>query len=179
MPLPSLTPYQSDKIIIIKYLKQNNNRIQVMKNVFSANDSQEIINRINQLTSATKQLWGKMSVAQMLAHCNVTYEMVYEDKHPKPNFLMRFILKTIVKNMVVSEKPYAHNSKTAPVFIIKEDKSFDIEKKRLIEHIIKTQELGETHFDGKASHSFGVLNKNEWNNMFYKHLDHHLQQFGT
>ena len=150
-----------------------------MKNIFSAPDSQEIINRINQLTPTTPQLWGKMGAAKMLAHCNVTYEMVYEDKHFKPNILMRFILKTFVKNAVVNEKPYPHNSRTAPVFIIKEDKNFDVEKKRLIEHINKTQELGEDHFDGMASHSFGMLNKNEWNNMFYKHLDHHLQQFGV
>ena len=44
---------------------------------------------------------------------------------------------------------------------------------------MKTQELGEAHFEGKESHSFGPLNKTEWNNMFYKHADHHLTQFGV
>jgi hypothetical protein len=43
----------------------------------------------------------------------------------------------------------------------------------------KTQNLGENHFDGKESHSFGKLLKGEWNNLFYKHLDHHLRQFGV
>lgn len=151
----------------------------MIKNIFSETDSQEIIRRINQLSPETKGLWGKMGVAQMLAHCNVTYEMVYDNKHPKPGFLMRFILKKFVKNAVVNEKTYSHNSKTAPVFIIKEDKDFEAEKNRLIEHISKTQELGESHFDGKPSLSFGKLSKNEWNNMFYKHLDHHLRQFGV
>jgi SRSO17 transposase len=46
-------------------------------------------------------------------------------------------------------------------------------------YIIKTQELGATHFEGKESHSFGTLTSTEWNNMFYKHLDHHLGQFGV
>ena len=34
-------------------------------------------------------------------------------------------------------------------------------------------------FEGKESNSFGPLTKGEWNNMFYKHLDHHLSQFGV
>ena len=75
--------------------------------------------------------------------------------------------------------PYKHNNPTAPQFIIKETKDFDVEKKRLIDFIAKTQELGENHFNNKASNSFGNLNKTEWNNMFYKHLNHHFTQFGV
>lgn len=150
-----------------------------LPNIFSKSVADEIIGRINNLTPDTKGQWGKMTVGQMLAHCNVTYEMVYEDKHPKPNAFMRFILKTLVKKTVVNEVPYKHNSQTAPQFIMKETKDFEAEKKRLIDYIQKTQQLGGSHFDGKASHSFGSLNTTEWNNMFYKHLDHHLRQFGV
>lgn len=150
-----------------------------MKNIFEQAVSNEVIDRINRLSPTTQRLWGKMSVAQMLAHCNVSYELVYDNKHPKPNAFMRFILKNLVKNKVVSETPYKHNGQTAPAFVIKDEKNFEVEKNRLITYIKKTQELGEQHFDGKESHSFGVLNKTEWNNMFYKHLDHHLQQFGV
>ena len=150
-----------------------------MKNIFEKSIAEEFVNRINQLKPDSQPLWGKMNVAQMLAHCNVTYELVYEHKHRKPNVLLKFILKTFVKNVVVSETPYKRNNQTAPYFIIKDERKFDLEKKRLIEHIIKTQELGEAHFDKKESHSFGILSVSEWNNMFYKHLDHHLRQFGV
>jgi hypothetical protein len=150
-----------------------------MKSIFNQSDTAEIINRINQLTPTTERRWGKMTVAQMLAHCNVSYEMIYDDKHPKPNAFMRFVLKNLVKSKVVSEKPYLRNSRTAPQFIIKDDKNFEEEKKRLIDYITKTQQLGEAHFDGKESHSFGALSKGEWNNMLYKHLNHHLSQFGV
>jgi len=150
-----------------------------MKNIFNSSDCQEIIARINQLTPTTKAVWGKMSVSQMLAHCNVTYELVYDNKHPQPKGFMKFILKLLVKNTVVSEKPYKHSSQTAPVFIISDEKDFEVEKKRLVDYITKTQQLGEKEFDGRESHSFGTLNKTEWNNMFYKHLDHHLRQFGV
>lgn len=148
-------------------------------NVFNAQDCATIISRINQLKSTTPAQWGKMNVAQMLAHCNVTYEMVFEDKHPKPNPIMKWVLKTMVKKKVLTEVPYPKNSPTAPAFMIKGDKDFQNEKTRLIDFINKTQQLGESYFDGKESHSFGKLNKVEWNCMFAKHLDHHLSQFGA
>ena len=76
-----------------------------MKNIFTREIAGGIIDRIDKLRSDTKPLWGKMSVGQMLAHCNVTYEMVYENKHPKPNTFKRFLLKLFVKKIVISEKP--------------------------------------------------------------------------
>jgi hypothetical protein len=150
-----------------------------LPNIFTKELSANMIQRINKLTPDTKGLWGKMSVDQMLAHCNVTYEMVYEDKHPKPNAFVKFLLKMMVKNKVVTETPYQKNGRTAPAFIITDAKVFAAEKTRLIGFIERTQQLGENSFDGKESHSFGNLTKTEWNNMFYKHLDHHLSQFGT
>lgn len=150
-----------------------------MKSIYNQNDTQELISRINSLNNSSQPLWGKMNISQMLAHCNVTYEMAFEDKHPKPKGFMKFILKYFVRNMVVNEKPYKKSSQTAPAFIITDERVFETEKNRLIQYIIKTQELGESYFDGKESISFGILNKTEWNNMFYKHLDHHLSQFGV
>lgn len=150
-----------------------------MKNIFTKQITDEIIARIENLSSATQPIWGKMSVAQMLAHCCVTYEMVYTDKHPRPNAFTRFMMKTLIKNIVTSEKPYVKNGRTARQFLIVEEKEFELEKNRLIDFITKTQELGEQKFEGKESHSFGKLTAKEWNNLFYKHLDHHLRQFGV
>ena len=150
-----------------------------MKNIFDKEISNKIIDRINNLTPTTQPNWGKMSVSQMLAHCCVAYEMVYTNKHPRPNAFVRFMLKSFVKKTVVNDKVYAKNGRTAPQFIISDEREFNSEKKRLVDYIIKTQELGENYFDGKESHSFGKLTKQEWNNSFYKHLDHHLNQFGV
>jgi hypothetical protein len=150
-----------------------------MKNVFDSSDCQEFIDRINKLTPETQPLWGKMSVDKMLAHCNVTYEYIFENKYKKPTGIKKLFLKLLVKNFVVGEKPYRKNTATAPDFLIKNEKDFSFEKDRIIGFIKKVQELGAEHFDGKESHSFGPLNKTEWNNMLAKHLDHHLNQFGV
>jgi Protein of unknown function (DUF1569) len=150
-----------------------------LQNIFTKEISDATIARINSLTNATQAKWGKMSVGQMLAHCNITYEMDLENTHKKPGAFGKFLMKLFVKNIVVSEKPYTQNSRTAPAFIITESKDFDKEKNRLISYIQKVQQLGESQYDGKESHSFGNLNKTEWNNLFYKHLNHHLSQFGV
>lgn len=120
-----------------------------------------------------------MSVDKMLAHCNVAYQMAFEDIHPKPNGFKKWMLKNFIKPIVLNNKPYKRYSRTAPQFLITDAKNFDLEKARLINYILKTIELGEDYFDNKESHSFGKLTKTEWNNMFYKHLDHHLSQFGV
>lgn len=150
-----------------------------LPNIFSKSVADGVVNRINALSASTQPKWGKMSVDQMLAHCNVTYEMVYTDMHPKPNFLMGFILKSFVKKSVVNEVPYKQNSQTAPQFVMKSSKDFEAEKQRLINHINQVQAEGSNAFEGRESHSFGKLSTTEWNNMFYKHLDHHLTQFGV
>ena len=150
-----------------------------MKSVFSKEETDKLLSRSNNLTQSSRPFWGKMIVSQMLAHCNVPYEMIYTDNYPKPNLFKRFLLKIFVKKAVVGEKPYPKNGRTAPQFIITNDRDFEKEKKQLISYLIKTQKLGENYFNNKENHSFGRLTKEEWNRMFYKHLDHHLKQFGV
>ncbi|MFT4524641.1 MAG: hypothetical protein ACI9FU_001096 [Granulosicoccus sp.] len=150
-----------------------------MKNIFDKAVSGELIARINNLTADTAPNWGTMNVGQMLAHCCVSYEFVFEDIHKKPNAVKRFLLTLLIKPSVVSDKPYSNNSRTAPVFIKDGTHDFDVEKGRLTGYINKSQELGTAHFDGLDYQSFGKMTTTEFSNCFYKHLDHHLKQFGV
>jgi hypothetical protein len=151
----------------------------MIKSVFNPADVAELKDRINKLTPQTTALWGKMNVSQMLAHANVSYEMAYTDKHPRPGAFMRLILKVLVKDKVVGPKLYKRSTPTAPAFIIKDERDFETEKARLFDYLDHTLQLGKDHFEGRESLSFGRLTADEWNVMFYKHLNHHLQQFGV
>lgn len=150
-----------------------------LPNIFDSVVAEGIIQRIEHLKPDSPALWGKMDVAQMLAHCNVTYDLIYTDKYPKPGFFVRLMLKAFVKNSVTGEVHYKKNLATGPQFRISDAKVFEEEKQLLISNIRKTQAFGAQWFEGKESHSFGPLSAQEWNNMFYKHLDHHLSQFGV
>ncbi len=151
-----------------------------MTNILSPEGAESFIERINTLEPNLQPLWGKMSVGQMLAHCNVAYQFLYEpEKFKRPNPFVRLILKTFIKEMVVGERPYKKNSRTAPDFIVSDTRNFENEKNKLIANILRTQQSGEKHFDGLENFSFGKLTKEEWNNLFAKHLDHHLKQFNV
>ena len=154
-----------------------------MEDIFSKPVASSVIARFDALQPDTKPQWGTMDAAQMLAHCNCIYDMVYDPeyakKNPPPNALVRALLKLFLKPVVVGPKPYKHNSRTAPEFLIKSNKDFARERERITAYIYKTQELGAAHFDGKHSPAFGALSSAEWNVLFHKHVDHHLRQFGA
>jgi hypothetical protein len=150
-----------------------------LPNVFLKETSDALLERLALLKCDSKPLWGKMNVAQLLAHLNVSYDLAYERMSSQHNFLMSWILKIFIKPLVVNEKPYKRNSSTAPLFIIANSRDFDTEMTKLIANIKDTQEKGAAYFEGKTSDSFGRLSAIEWNNLFYKHLDHHFRQFGV
>ncbi|RVU24791.1 DUF1569 domain-containing protein [Sandaracinomonas limnophila] len=148
-----------------------------LPNIFSKEVCDSIIQRLNQIQPDSKPNWGTMNASQMMAHCCVTYEMAFENIHKQPPAIVRFFLRKFVKPMIVNEKKYGKNLKTAKEFIIADDKEFDKEKTRLIAYINKAKDLGPEYFEGKPSLIFGKLTSVEWNNMFIKHLEHHLEQF--
>lgn len=150
-----------------------------MEHIFDIEVSRKIVMRINQLTADAQPQWGKMNVAQMLAHCCVTYETVYTDKHSEPNAFVKLILKLFVKKIVTNEVPYKKNGQTAPHFLISDQREFEKERERLIDYVERAQKDGAAFYENRTSHSFGVLSLQEWSNLFYKHLDHHLTQFGV
>jgi Protein of unknown function (DUF1569) len=151
----------------------------MMKDIFTIDVTNEVLERIEKLNHESQPEWGKMNVAQMLAHCNVTYDMVFTDHYVKAKAFKKFLLSSLVKNAVVNDKPYKKNIRTAPQFLIVDEREFETEKTKLVAHIKKVQDLGPDHFEGKESNSFGNLTARQWNNMFYKHIDHHLSQFGV
>jgi hypothetical protein len=150
-----------------------------MRNIFDIKVTQEIIDRVNTLNPDSLAIWGKMNASQMLAHCNVTYAMLFDNNYKNATGLKKWIIKTFIKPVVLSEKPFKKNSPTSGYYKMREDKDFDVEKKRLLDYLDKTQKLGAAYFEGKESVSFGELSSKEWNTIFYKHLDHHLNQFGV
>ena len=151
-----------------------------MQNVFDAKDAQEYINRINNLTPETQRKWGKMSVDQVLAHLNVAYDLTFTpEKFPKPSFIAKFLLSRFVKSKITNEIPYKQSLPTSPAFIIADERNFEEEKAKLIDNIQRVQQLGREAFEGKENINFGKMTAQDWNNMFAKHLNHHLDQFGV
>jgi hypothetical protein len=150
-----------------------------MKDIFDPTVISELKSRVGRLNESSQQLWGKMNAAQMIAHVNVAYELDDTSKYPPVGAVKKFFMKLFLKPIVVSEKPYKPNSPTAPEFKVSDKQVFEQQKSNLFKHLDEVSGLGRSHFEGKEARSFGPLTAQEWNNMLYKHIDHHLNQFGV
>jgi len=147
--------------------------------IYDVSTTQSLHARIDLLNENSLGLWGKMTVGQMLSHCAVPYEQILGFNTTQPPLFMRVILKLFLKKSMVNEVPYKQNLPTAPSFIRTEQYDLDKEKDRL-KGLIKTiQEMGAEKLAATPSLSLGMLSAKEWNDLLYKHIDHHLQQFGV
>jgi hypothetical protein len=149
-----------------------------MPSLFDEKESAIIIDRINKLTPASKPLWGKMNVSQMLAHCQAPLNVAMGKETFKRN-LFGFLFGKLAKRSVVSDKPFKRNLPTAPSFIVKEERSFDTEKTKLIGLVTTFTTGGEQGLTKEPHPFFGAMTTAEWDKSQWKHLDHHLQQFGV
>lgn len=135
--------------------------------------------RLDTLTPTTPRVWGSMSPAQMLAHVNVSYEYTFGERTDTPPWIMRALLKIFLRPLLVGDKAYAKNTRTAPSMVMKESKDFDVEMKRLKTYMQRIYDEGEAAWDGRKQVTLGVLTSKEWSTLYWKHLDHHLRQFGA
>ena len=60
-----------------------------------------------------------------------------------------------------------------------DEPAFDATKRRLLGVMREFQSLGEHGCDGHVHSFFGTMSGAEWGVLQYKHLDHHLRQFGA
>ena len=149
-----------------------------MKSLYDPSTVDELKRRLATLTPDSPRLWGKMTPAQMLCHCSLGMESAVGDRKPLRMFIGR-LLGGLVKPSFLSEKPVPKNSPTAPWLVIKDDRDLETERARLIS-LIERFSTGGPEACTQHPHSFfGKLTPEEWGKSSYKHLDHHLQQFGA
>ena len=147
-----------------------------MKTLYDPEKKQELLVRFEKLTSESKPLWGSMNAAQMLAHCTNGLQTPTGDMKMSPHPL-RFIGRFFKKSFVHGDKPFKKNSPTAKELKISNPRDFTNEKERFLNAFHKLA-AGE-HAAVVTEHGFfGSMSPPEWGLLMYKHIDHHLQQFG-
>ena len=140
----------------------------------------ELFRRLDSLTAQTPGLWGKMSIAQMLKHCAIPYKAIMDNGNiKKGHWYIRIIAKLFFKKSMVNEVDYPHNLPTAKHFITHDQPDFSSSRELLKNAIRESHAKGETFYEGRVHPWIGQLTAREWSNMLYKHLDHHLRQFGA
>ena len=146
-----------------------------MKTIFDKANRAEIINRINSLSENSTPQWGKMNVSQMMKHCSQWDEMALGKKKYKQSFIGRLFGKIGLKSMLKDE-PIKKNMPTVPAFIIRDNINFSEERTKWLRLL---EEYDHFPNDGFVHPFFGRMAKEHTGYIVYKHIDHHLRQFGA
>jgi hypothetical protein len=150
-----------------------------MKSIFEKEAFNEISSRLDNLSPQSQAKWGKMDVNKMLRHCQKPIKLAFgEEKVEKPNFFMRLLIR-LMKPTLYNDKPWKHGLPTAREFVIKKSENFEAEKLTL-KALVKRMHESSSYFEPSRTHPiFGKMKSWMWGQSAYKHLDHHLKQFGV
>lgn len=150
-----------------------------MENLFTPADRAAIERRLAALRGDSARQWGKMDVGQMLAHCATALEMACGDRQKKQALLGK-IVTPFIRGRLLGEAPFGRNAPTDPDLVMTgQPRDIETERQRLAGLVAKFCDRGPEAAGDQVHSFFGTLNGQEWGRLMYKHLDHHLRQFGV
>jgi hypothetical protein len=153
-----------------------------MKDLFDQILVEDTKQRILQLRPESERQWGSMAVAQTLAHCTSGIEMAMGVIHAKRAPFPANLLGPLIKPLVFRDnKPMRRNSPSSPELLSAEPTQCELqrERSRLIAAIDSFASQGAPCCTSYPHPFFGPLNPEQWAILMYKHVDHHLRQFGV
>jgi hypothetical protein len=149
------------------------------RSLFQTKCVDEIQQRLQKLNSGSQRQWGKMSAAQMMVHCSAGFEMASGQIRPRRVLVGRIIGSAIKRVVVRDGEPMRRNSPTAKELLVTGEWDFEAERERLSGLIDSFAAAGPSGCTSHPHAFFGPLTPEEWAIMMYKHMDHHLRQFGA
>jgi hypothetical protein len=150
-----------------------------MKNLYEAATVEEVKGRAARLGPKCERQWGKMNAPQALAHCSAGLEWATGEVVP-PRMFFGSILGRILKPMVLgNDEPMRRNSPTAKSLVIADERDLRKEQERFVGLVDRFAGLGPEGCTRHPHSFFGRLTPQEWATLMYKHVDHHLRQFGV
>lgn len=149
-----------------------------MKSIFDRNHTNEILARIDKLEGHSEPHWGQMNAAQMLAHCSAFQNIASGVSFPKRGWL-GVVIGGFVKPIMYNDKTLPRNMSTIPTIKFTDEREFEKEKELLKQKTDLFQRNGPERCTTHPHPFFGKLTSEQWGIGIYKHLDHHLKQFGV
>lgn len=137
-----------------------------------------VLARIDALRADSPRQWGKMEIAQMLRHCQQPLRVALGEL-PLKRSLIGVLFGRMAKRQLLADQPWKHGQPTAPEFVVRAPCDFATEKSAL-RALVERFGSGGPGVLTKLPHPFfGPMTADEWQTLQWKHLDHHLRQFGA
>lgn len=147
-----------------------------MKTLWTEADRNELVARLGRLNVDSKPNWGKMDCPQMLAHLADSLRMMLGDLSTEPKGgPLRF---APLKKLVIYWLPFPKGAPTAPELRARPSIGIEPESaavKELLDRL--AQSASRTAWPEHPA--FGKLSAQDWGVLGYRHMDHHLRQFGA
>ncbi|HEX9936735.1 MAG TPA: DUF1569 domain-containing protein [Longimicrobium sp.] len=146
------------------------------KTVFDPAAREELRRRMERVRPETRPLWGKMNAPQMLAHLNSALMMglgeleTVPKRSPLANPLMRWL--------VIYALPWPRGTPTAPELLAAPTGDWDAELARFRDLLDRTGTRPPAG-EWPRHPAFDVMTGKQWGDLTYRHVDHHLRQFGV
>jgi hypothetical protein len=150
-----------------------------MKNLYDPAMVAEVKQRVSKLGAAHQPQWGSMTPAQAVVHCSRSVEWAVGDRAPDRMPLVSIFGRLIKPKVLGDDAPMRRNSPTAKSLIVTGEPELASEQARLCALIDRFVAAGPAGCTRRPHSFFGPMTPNEWAILMYKHLDHHLRQFGV
>ena len=149
----------------------------MMKNYFNPKDRLDLLNRLEQVTSQSVRKWGTMDATEMLLHLRCQIELALGVIPPGKSIESSFSFPP-VRWLALYIIKWPKGSPTAPEMNVKKGQmktvGFATEKELLLERLSEIEQCKRMN----AHPLFGNMDRKQWGRVIWKHIDHHLRQFG-
>jgi hypothetical protein len=149
-----------------------------MKTLFSAEDRAGVLRRLEGLAPGAERAWGRMDAAQVLAHLAATLEAAAGELRVRRSLLGR-VLGPLFRGRLLGPAPFGRDAPTAAAFRVEGPRDFGRERARLLAVLDRFCAAGAAGAEGRCHAFLGPLTGEEWGRLMWKHVDHHLVQFGA
>lgn len=148
-----------------------------MRTLFEDRACQAVLDRIDRLGPERGALWGEMSAKDMVCHNTdvMRHALGEATAHAIPGPLAHRPLNWLLIHVLPWPKGKAESP---PEFISRTTPDFAKELAHLRELVVEASKRG-PDAAWPESPAFGRITGKDWGVLMYKHLDHHLRQFGV
>jgi hypothetical protein len=147
-----------------------------MKSALNPDDRRELEGRVKQLSADRVPIWGRMTASQMLAHLTDSLRMALGELAVKPTRLpLRYLP---LKELLITKIPIPRGAPTAPELVARPPAVWPVEASTLLGALERLSRRAAD--DPWPDHPImGRLSGHTWGVLVYRHMDHHLRQFGV
>src|SRR3954452_14794776 len=147
-----------------------------MISIWQDDARRDLSDRVGALVWDRRASWGKFTAPKMVCHLADSLRMAMGELTVKPKRLP--IRYPPLKQLIIYVAPFPKGAPTAPELLTREPRDWTSDVADL-QALLDRAAATSTPDRWPEHPAFGSLSKRAWGVLIYRHMDHHLRQFGA